>query len=125
MARLKFGLVGLAAGLALWLVGCERSEDKAAQTEAAKPEPAAAVVEIAEMTDDQLCTWMCGNCYGEYAGLVEYPGDCHAKCKAQITTEKCAEQRRAKVRCQLQNKSCDACDAEEKAVRECFASARE
>jgi hypothetical protein len=125
MARLKYGLVSIVIGLAPLLIGCERPEQKAAPPEAAKAEPTAAAVEVAEMTDDQLCIWMCNNCYGEYAGLVEYPGDCHAKCKAQITTERCAEQRRAKVRCQVQNKRCDACDAEEKAVRECFASTQD
>ena len=122
MAGLRFGLVGLMVGLALFLIGCKPSEQKAAPPEAVKSEPTAAAVQVVEMTDDQLCAWMCSNCYGEYAGLLEYPGDCHAKCKSQITTEKCAQPRRTKVVCQVQNKSCDACDAEEQAVRECFAS---
>jgi hypothetical protein len=72
------------------------------------------------MTDDELCAWMCANCFREYAGLLEYPGDCRRVCIAQISTKPCAEELRAKVLCQVKSEACDACDAEKQAALQCL-----
>ena len=72
------------------------------------------------MSDDTLCAWMCANCFREYAGLLEYPGDCRGVCIAQINTQPCAEQLRAKVVCQVSNKACDTCGAEKQAALTCL-----
>lgn len=100
--------------------GCKSSERKAAAPEAAKPEAAQVAAAVAEMSDDELCAWMCGNCFREYAGLLEYPGDCRGVCIAQVSTKPCAEQLRAKVVCQVASKACDACDTEKQAALTCL-----
>ena len=112
-------------GFGLSLSGCKSSEQKAAQpepveSEPEKSDPAPAEADAAQMTDDELCAWMCANCYGEYAGLLEYPGDCRGKCKSQITTGRCPDPMRGKVLCQVRCKDCDACKPEKQAALECL-----
>lgn len=104
----------------VFVIGCKSSERKAAQPEPADPEMARVAAAVAEMSDDALCAWMCGNCFREYAGLLEYPGDCRGVCIAQVSTKPCAEQLRAKVVCQVANKACDTCDAEKQAALTCL-----
>ena len=67
MARPRFGLACLAIGLAFLLIVCKSSTQEAAQPTPVEPEsePAAVAADVAGMTDDQLCAWMCANCFSE------------------------------------------------------------
>ena len=120
MGRPRFGPTCLIIALACLLIGCRATEKKAAQPEPVEPKPAPVAVDATGMTDDALCAWMCANCYREYAGLLEYPGDCRGECKSQITTGRCPEPMRAKVLCQVQNQDCDACEGEKQAALQCL-----
>jgi hypothetical protein len=101
-------------------LGCEATKDKAAPPEPVKAEPADAIAADVDTSDDELCAWMCANCFREYAGLLEYPGDCRGVCMAQLATKPCSDMLRAKVTCQFLEKACDTCDAEKQAALECL-----
>jgi hypothetical protein len=84
-----------------------------------REEPTAAA-NVADLTDDELCAWICGNCYGEAVGLKPYPGDCHSDCKALLTTQPCSAPERGMVLCKVRNKDCRACRAEHRAIDQCL-----
>jgi hypothetical protein len=125
MKEFEAALCCMAIAIAL-LTSCkssvQESEKQTAATAAAEEAATADTVTaaIAEKTDDELCAWMCANCFREFAGLLEYPGDCRRVCIAQITTKPCADELAAKVRCQVQNDDCRACDAEKQAALQCL-----
>jgi hypothetical protein len=98
------------------------SEKQAAATSASEEAASAGppTAAVTQKTDDELCAWMCANCFREFAGLLEYPGDCRRVCIAQVTTKPCANELAAKVRCQVQNEDCRACDSEKQAALQCL-----
>jgi len=114
--------IGLISVLIVLVVACitERETDGSGTKErVAEPTPAATV------TDDELCSWICGSCFGPAAGLQPYPGDCHSACKNSIATEPCDGPTRGAYLCQYRNKDCQACRAEHQAIEQCLANCSE